>query len=105
MLRTGCYLVGDGLVGIAFTGSPAMTPALQMVYGLLGFVAQFGLLTLPIFKSRNAIKKLQDPSDRLLLSALALLVSITIVEQLPNDSISPWSWLLAGALLGRIEKI
>jgi hypothetical protein len=36
-------------------------------------------------------------------SALILIVAITVVEQLPNASISSWSWLLAGTLLGRVE--
>ena len=43
------------------------------------------------------------PRERVFLAALALIVAINIVELLPNSAISPWTWLLAGALLGRAE--
>ena len=39
------------------------------------------------------------------LAALALIVAINIVDLLPNSSISPWTWLLVGALLGRAEAL
>jgi hypothetical protein len=74
-------------------------------YGLLGFIAQFGLLSFPVFRSLIALRRVSKLEEQLLLSSLALLVGITVLEQLPNDSLTPWSWLLAGALLGRSEYI
>ena len=40
-----------------------------------------------------------------LLSAHALVVGISMVDQIPNSSLAPWIWLLAGVLLGRAEEI
>jgi hypothetical protein len=74
-------------------------------FGFVGFLAQFGLLTLPVFRVGAAIKRVQSARERIFLAALAGIVALTAIEQLPNASITPWSWLLAGALLGRVESI
>ena len=44
-------------------------------------------------------------SEQVMLGALALIVAINVVDLLPNASLSPWTWLLAGALLGRAETL
>jgi hypothetical protein len=74
-------------------------------FGVIGFVAQFGLLGLTVFHAAAALKFAQTKWDREYLAALALLVAINMIDLLPNSSISPWSWLLAGALLGRAEAL
>jgi hypothetical protein len=74
-------------------------------FGLLGFLAQFGLLALPVFRAWSAFDHARSEKDRIYLSVLALIVALTFVEQLPNSSISSWTWLLAGALLGRAEYL
>jgi hypothetical protein len=74
-------------------------------FGLIGFLAQFGLLALPVFRAASAYKFVRTERDRVFLSVIALIVALDVVEQLPNSSISSWSWLLAGALLGRTERI
>jgi hypothetical protein len=74
-------------------------------FGLFGFVAKFGLLSLPVFRALAALKFARSIPDKVNLAALALILSINIVDLLPNSSISPWSWLLAGALLGRAEAL
>lgn len=74
-------------------------------YGLFGFVAQFGLLALTIFRAASALRFTQGVRDRAYLAALALLVGINMIELLPNATLIPWTWLLAGALLGRAEAL
>jgi hypothetical protein len=74
-------------------------------FGLIGFLAEFGLLALPVLRASSAFKFVGTERDRVFLATLALLVALGIIEQLPNASISPWSWLLAGALLGRAERL
>jgi hypothetical protein len=73
-------------------------------FGLFGFLAEFGLLALPILYAVFAlnISKVRDDS---FIAALALIVSVNIVDLLPNSSLSPWTWLVAGALLGRSERL
>jgi hypothetical protein len=75
------------------------------VYGLVGFVAEFGLLALTVFRAASALRFTQSARDRVYLSALALLVAINMIELLPNATLIPWTWLLAGALLGRAEAV
>jgi hypothetical protein len=74
-------------------------------FGIVGFLAQFGLLALPVFRAARSIKYLSSKNDALLLAALSLILSLSVIEQIPNASISPWVWLLAGALLGRTELL
>jgi hypothetical protein len=74
-------------------------------FGIVGFLAQFGLLTLPVFRVGAAIKRVRSAREGIFLAALTGILAITVIEQLPNASVTPWSWLLAGALLGRTESI
>src|SRR5205823_6404880 len=73
-------------------------------YGLLGFLAEFGLLAVGVFRARTAVKYIRSREERILLAALAIIVAINIIELLPNSTLTPWTWLLAGALLGRGEE-
>jgi hypothetical protein len=71
-------------------------------YGWVGYVGTFGLLALPIlllFRLRG------DPGLTLETSALSLILSLNLVDLLPNSGLTLLTWLLAGALLGRAEQI
>jgi hypothetical protein len=74
-------------------------------FGLFGFLAEFGLLALPVFRAVSALRFTASLPDRVYLAALALIVSVNVIDLLPNAFLSPWSWLLAGALLGRAESL
>ena len=74
-------------------------------FGIVGFVAEFGLLGLGVFRALRAVKWTQSTEEREYLAALALIVAISMIDLLPNSSIRPWTWLLAGALLGHAEAL
>lgn len=74
-------------------------------FGLVGFAAEFGLLALAVFRAAMALKFAQTVRESGYLAALALIVAINVVDLLPNSSLSPWTWLLVGALLGRAEAL
>lgn len=74
-------------------------------YGWVGYLAEFGLLVLPVIRCAKVIQYVKDRRERIVLGAMTLLMAISIVDLLPNASISPWTWLLAGALLGRADQI
>jgi hypothetical protein len=74
-------------------------------FGLVGFFAQFGLLSLPVFRAYGALKRCPTRASRILLAGLAMTVAFSVIEQLPNASISSWTWLQAGALLGIVEAV
>ena len=74
-------------------------------FGLVGFIAQFGLLAMPVFRATFAAQYAESTRDKILLSALAVIVALSLIEQLPNSSINSWLWFISGALLGRAERL
>jgi len=74
-------------------------------FGIFGFVAEFGLLSIGVFRAAAALRFAQSKAERLSLSSLALIVSINILDLLPNAGLIPWTWLLTGALVGRAEAL
>ena len=74
-------------------------------FGFIGFLAQFLLLVFPIFKAYRCLKYAETYRAKILLAATSLIVAIIAIDQLPNASLSPWSWLLAGSLLGQSEAL
>ena len=74
-------------------------------FGFIGFLAEFGILVLPVFTAARALRFAESTKDRVFLSALALILAISVFDLLPNSSIRPWTWLVAGALLGRAEAL
>jgi hypothetical protein len=74
-------------------------------FGLFGFLAEFGLLGISVFYAAKAVRFVETFRHAVLLAGLALIVSVNIIELLPNSTLSPWTWLLVGTLLGSSEAI
>lgn len=74
-------------------------------FGLIGFLSEFGLLAISVFRAAAAYRLLQSARDRIAFAALGLIVSINIFELLPNSGLIPWTWLVSGALLGQAEAL
>jgi hypothetical protein len=92
-----------------YGGDVSLTDGMWVItigqFGLVGFLALFGLLSLPVFRAARSLPYSTSEPEKIFLSCLALIVALTVVEQIPNASISPWSWLLAGVLLARTEAL
>ena len=73
--------------------------------GYIGFLAQFGLWALIVFRALRAGPLAKEPAARNHLAALVLIFSVYIVDQLPNSPMGPMMWLIAGAVLGRTEDV
>jgi hypothetical protein len=73
-------------------------------FGWLGFAALFGLLALPLWslwwQARNAATP--PPAT---VTILALVLAVNMVDLLPNATLVPLTWLIAGALLGHAESL
>ena len=70
--------------------------------GLAGFIAVFGLLAAPVmmlWRYRNR------PDLGPATAGLALMLAINLVDLLPNSSMWPLTWLVAGMLVGRAELL
>ncbi|MDN3275950.1 hypothetical protein QWJ07_16935 [Frankia sp. RB7] len=74
-------------------------------FGIFGFLAEFGLLALTVFRTMGAMRYASSLREQVFLATLALIVAIGLVDLLPNATINPTSWLFAGALLGRAEAL
>lgn len=69
------------------------------ILGWTGYICIFGLLTLPLIKlwwQRNSVA---ITGDIHLIYGTALLLSINLLELIPNSTINTMTWLLAGLLL------
>lgn len=67
--------------------------------GAMGFIAVFGILVTPVFLAARRVKRIRNKQDRALLTALAVMVTVTAVDLIPNGLFSNYPFLLSGALL------
>ncbi|MBR0697778.1 O-antigen ligase [Bradyrhizobium lablabi] len=74
-------------------------------FGLVGFLAEFGLLALCVIRAARAYSLAVSFREKSNLVALSLILATNVVDSLPNASLLPITWLLAGALLGRAEDV
>ena len=70
------------------------------VDGWIGYIARYGLLTLPIFLLLLHRRRYGIGMES---AALAVLLAANLIDLVPNSSNTPLTWLLAGALWGRLE--
>lgn len=74
-------------------------------YGWLGYIAEFGLLALPLLlMAREAILQ-RGVAISIWACGLALILAFNMVDLLPNATLIPFTWLIAGALLGHAEAL
>ncbi len=73
-------------------------------YGWLGYAALFGLLALPLWSLWWNTRQSRVPPPASV-TILALLLAINMVDLLPNATLIPFTWLIAGALLGHAEDL
>ena len=95
----------DPISGILLTVTDGRWIIAIGVYGWVGFVAEFGLLVLPILLLwREAIARRRDPVSPFI-APLSLILAINVFDMLPNATLTPLTWLLAGALTGYAESL
>jgi len=70
----------------------------------VGYVAEFGLLSLPLWLLvREALARGVRVSREV--GAVALMLAFNLADLLPNATIIPLTWLMAGALFGHVEGL
>ncbi|KKL54712.1 hypothetical protein LCGC14_2262660 [marine sediment metagenome] len=78
-------------------------------YGWIGFLSCFMFVAMPIIESYRRRKVLTEHSEQVqrLLAAHALILSLILIDQIPNSSMINNSlyWLFAGSLLGRVRVL
>lgn len=71
-------------------------------YGWVGFLTEFLLIALPIFLMLRESFDRDDPLPPYA-GPLTLLLAINLADMLPNATLTPMTWLVAGTLFGLAE--
>ena len=69
-------------------------------YGWIGYLSKFGLLTMPIILLTLHRRRY---GVTMATSTLCLVLAANLTDLIPNATLTPITWLVAGALLGRLE--
>ena len=94
----------------AFSGRPTSVSDGDWVItlgtsGYVGFFGKYLLLLLPILFAARRLKWVRRASDRRLLAALALIVSFSAFDLLPNGNFNYLAFVFAGVLIGCSDGI
>lgn len=94
----------DGTTGEIMTTTDGRWIITIGVYGWVGFLAEFGLLTLPILLVwwRASATGIAIPPW---VGGAVVILAINVIDMIPNATLTPMTWLFAGALLGYSEQI
>lgn len=74
-------------------------------FGWLGYIAEFGLLALPLLLLGGYALHHRNAVLSPYIGAVALVLGITLMDMLLNATLTPFTWLTAGAVLGYAERL
>ena len=72
------------------------------VKGWFGYLAEVGLLTLPLLLLALSSRRGPIPPEAMV---LALILMGNLIDMIPNATLTPITWLVVGALWGQLETI
>jgi hypothetical protein len=72
--------------------------------GWAGYIAIFGLLVFPIIKHSSHIKKQISAQQNRITIGLCLMLSFNLLDLIPNSSLTPLTFILAGSILGYVHR-
>lgn len=73
--------------------------------GWLGYLAEMGLLTLPLVLLGIEIRRRPQAEISPYATPIALILAATMVDMMLNDTLVPLTWLCAGSILGYAEQL
>ncbi|RLK07353.1 hypothetical protein [Ruegeria conchae] len=71
------------------------------VLGWFGYICIFGMLIFPLLRLWARRKKCIGSPDEYVTNGIALMLSINLVDLIPNASINSMTWIMAGMLLAK----
>lgn len=74
-------------------------------FGWLGFLAEFSLLVMPVLFLWREIRYRAPEDYSPLIVPLSLILAVNVFDMLPNATLTPLTWLMAGALTGYAESL
>lgn len=93
----------DPVTGVIETVTDGRWIILIGIFGWVGYLAEFGLVALPVLMLWVYARRLGDAAHVRLIGPVALLLAINLIDMLPNATLTPLTWLFAGAVLGLAE--
>ncbi len=101
---------GRNLVRDAETGAILSIPDGRWIivfgtFGWLGYICEFGLLAWPLLLMGLYIRRMGDAALSPFVAPLTLMLGVTMMDMLLNATLTPFTWLTAGAILGHAEKL
>lgn len=72
------------------------------MYGWSGYIAEFGLLALPVLLMLRESWRRRMPLAAPI-GAIVIIHGVNMIDMLPNATLTPLTWLVAGAMLGHAE--
>jgi hypothetical protein len=101
----GRNLIMDPITGRAITIADGAWIIALGIYGWLGYIAEYGLLSLPlILLAREGLVQ-RSVAFAPYVAGLALILAVNLIDMLPNATLVPLTWMMAGALLGHAEAM
>ena len=74
-------------------------------FGWLGYIAEFGLLALPLLLLGTYVLRHRKAALSPYIGAVSLILGVTLIDMLLNATLTPYTWLTAGAVLGYVERL
>ncbi|MFU8777549.1 MAG: hypothetical protein ACNA7M_07745 [Roseovarius sp.] len=93
----------DPVTGVIETVTDGRWIILIGIFGWVGYLAEFSLIALPVLMLWVYGRRLGNGAHLRLIGPVALLLAINLIDMLPNATLTPLTWLFAGAVLGLAE--
>ena len=74
-------------------------------FGWVGFLAEFGLLLLPVLLLLSRTRGMRPAQISPILGGIALIIGANMIDMLPNATLTPLTWLMCGAVMGYCQTI
>ena len=73
--------------------------------GWMGFIFCYLILLTPLYYAHKSFKYIKEPKDQVFFAALAVILTICVLDSIPNTGMGPIHLFLAGILLGQAEAL
>ena len=101
----GRNLIHDGITGRTITIADGAWIIILGIYGWLGYIAEFGLLALPLLALGREAFLQRGAAFSPYVAGVALILAANMVDLLPNATLIPFTWLMAGGLMGHAQLL
>ncbi len=101
----GRNLMHDPLSGSISTVADGRWILVFGIYGWFGYIAQMGLVCLPLALMAWITWKRPDLPLSPMITPLCLMLGVTVIDMLLNDTLVPMTLLMMGAIVGYAERL